>query len=447
MNRTFTYQESVGRLEALYRQPHEPAARVGLSRAERLLDALGNPHRRFRSVHVTGSSGKGSTTTMAGAILQSAGFRTGLFRSPHLLSYRERINVNGADIDEASWCRCFAHVWPVVEAMQANLLPQYSAGRPSLYEVLFALMSVHFAESGVEWGAVEVGIGGRLDATNLLQSDVAVVTNVSLEHTKMLGNTVSAIAREKAAIIKPGSTAVTASQDPDALEVIEARSREVDAPLLRVGRDVVFRTKDQTLYRQELELAARGQTLSLSLPLAGGFQAANAATAYASAVALQERGVPIDAIAASRGLESVRIPGRFEIASAHPLIVLDGAHHPASAWELRRTVERLLAGRAVTLLFAAMSDKDVFAMAEALGPLCARVIVTRVPHVDRAQSTAALAAAFERAGVPVTQEEDVDEALRLAVDDLDREGVVLATGSLYLVGYLRGALAATGARG
>ena len=238
MSGASAFQETIDQLDLLHQQPVVPASVAGLRRIEFLLERLGNPHRSFHAVHITGSSGKGSTTAMVGSMLQVAGFRTGYFRSPHLFSYTERIAVDNLDIAPDAWVSYFDQLWPVVEDMRQGRLPACDLGRPSHGEVLFALMALHFQSSGVEWAAVEVGLGGRLDATNALSADVAVITNVSLEHTHILGDTTEAIAAEKAAIIKSGSTAVTAADDPGALMVIEERARQLRIPLIRVDHEV-----------------------------------------------------------------------------------------------------------------------------------------------------------------------------------------------------------------
>lgn len=434
-DRRFT--QSIDYLEDLYHHPLLPANQVGLARAAALLEQLGNPHLTFRSVHVAGSSGKGSTTTLVGSILQAAGFRTGYFRSPHLVSYTERIAVDGVDISREMWARHWNRIHPVVDAMRANNLPGYRLGRPALFEVLFALMAVHFQQAGVEWAAVETGLGGRLDATNLLRPDVAVVTNVSLEHTQILGDTVAAIAHEKAAIIKAGSHAVTASEDPAALEVIRNRAQQVGAPLLEVGRDVTIHLRNERVDGQRVSLRGKSGEIEVELPLAGEFQAINAATVFGAALSLRRRGIALSDAEIIKGLESVHMAGRFEMLSSEPMIILDGAHNPAAAHELRRTAERLLAGRRIVLLMATMADKDVATMAAELGPLADRVIVTCAPSTNRAAAPSRLVDAFRPWSSSVAAEEDVHLALSRALREVDANSVLLVTGSLYLVGQVR----------
>lgn len=430
------YRETIERFEGLYRGSILPATRVGLRRAEYLLDHLGNPQRAFRSVHVAGSTGKGSTTSMIGSVLQAAGFKTGIFRSPHLFEYTERISVNGRDIDRDSWVRLAEQVWPLVEAMRDGRAGSYDLGRPSFSEVLFSLMALHFAETGVEWASIETGLGGRLDATNVVSSDVAVITNISLEHTRILGDSIAAIAAEKAAIIKSGSHAVTASESPDALRVIEARATNVGAPLRRVGREIEVEIIEERIDGQNLDLHGDA-AVQVSLPLAGRFQARNAAAAFGAIEALGARGVRIPEGAIVSGMADVRIPGRLEIASYQPLVLLDGGHNPAAIRELMLSMDRLFPGRRLVVLFAAMADKDIRSMAIEIAMRADQVVLTPPPGTDRAASVELLEEAFAGLPVTTTPELDSDLAYQRALGLLGIEDILLVTGSLYLVGYLR----------
>lgn len=430
------YAESIRQLEVLYHGPIMPAAQAGLRRVHYLLQRLGDPQTTFRSVHVAGSSGKGSTTSMVGSILQAAGFRTGYFRSPHLQEYTERINVDGIDMNRADWVACFERVWPIVEEMQAGTAPDYKLGRPSFFEVLFALMALHFAESGVEWAAIETGLGGRLDATNTLNSDVAVVTNISLEHTRVLGNTVAAIATEKAAIIKRGAHAVTAARDPEALAVIEAHAVEVGAPLLRMGEDIRVQIEGEDLQGLDVRLSGR-VALDVHVRLPGSFQAWNAATAVGAVVALRERGIIIPDSAVRAGLANVSVPCRLEIVSTNPLVIFDGAHHPAAVDELVTSLQHVAPDRRIVVLFAAMADKDVRRMASRLADVAETVFLTRAPGTERAKRAVDLASDFSDLGIEVIVEEDVRRAWQRARELTGPDDVLLVTGSMYLVGFLR----------
>ncbi|HEX6510039.1 MAG TPA: Mur ligase family protein [Chloroflexota bacterium] len=437
MTEASTFQETIDWLDSLYHRPFLPAAEVGLRRASFLLERFGSPQRSFRSVHVAGTTGKGSTTTMIGSILQATGARTGYFRSPHLHSYRERIAVDGVDIDESSWVRCLDRIMPVAESMEAGEYSQYDLGRPTLFEALFAAAALHFRDQGVEWAAVETGMGGRLDATNTLVSDVAVITNVSLEHTRVLGNTVEAIAGEKAAIIKPESECVTAARDPAALGVITERASMQSAHLRVVGKDVRWRVQRRGHWGQALCLQEGARSLDVELGLAGDFQALNAATAFGTALALRDRRVRIDDAAIAAGLGSARVPGRFEIISDNPTVVLDGAHNPAGMHELCRSLDLFLPGRRIVLVVAAMSDKDINTMASEWKGSNGKVIVTRVPETDRAAPTTRIAAAFHPCSDDVRVIDDTRQALTAGLRLSEDGGVLVIAGSLYLVGWAR----------
>lgn len=432
------YSDSIAALESLAERPILPARETGLRRIDALLSALGRPERAFRSVHVAGSSGKGSTTTMIASILATSGRRTGLFRSPHLVSYTERIQVAGTDIPELAWEELFVQVWPVVEAMAAGAVPGYDLGRPSLFEVLFALAALYFAESGVEWAALETGMGGRLDATNTVQPDVAVLTNVSLEHTRILGSTVEQIAREKAAIIKSGCHAVTGATAPG-LTIVEARAEAVKASLWRVPEELrpdgISSTIDGTCFVLH-GLAA----LDVHLRLPGGFQAGNATLAALAALALRERGTDITDGDIQRGLAEASIPGRFEVVSHDPLVILDGAHNPHAAEVCAEAIAALLSGCPVVLLFAALADKDVTRMAAALAPHAAEVILSRAPDTPRALEPTAMLPAFLKHCDRVSVVDDPEQALAASLQCVAPDGAVVVCGSLYLVGYVRSRL-------
>ena len=436
MSETESYREAIEALEALARQPVLPARQVGLDRANRLLAEVGNPEHSFRAVHVTGSSGKGSTTTMCGAILEAAGFRTGYLRSPHLASYTERIAVGPLPIPEQAWVKYWAQLQPLVEAMAAGNLAGHTAGRPTFSEVIFAIAALHFRDSRVQWAALEAGLGGRYDATNVVESDVAVVTTVSLEHTQMLGDTVAAIATEKAAIIKPGSGAVTGATEPEALMVIEERARSVGAPLLRVPADIPFDVQALSLEGTRLTVEIGDRPIDLHLCMLGGFQGRNAAVAAAAVTMLRRRGLPVDRTAIVRGLKQARLPGRLEVIQRKPLVIVDGAHHAAAVEALRAELDRLLAGRRVVLLFTALSDKNIPAMASHLRDLADTIVLTAAPGTPRAMHSKALARDFS-GPARLLLEDDPAAALELALESAGKDGVLVVCGSLYLVGFVR----------
>ena len=432
-----TYADTLEWLDRWHLRPHLPAATVGLDRARFLLARLDDPHRAFRSVHVAGSTGKGSTTTFVGSVLQAAGYRTGYFLSPHLESYRERIAINGVSIDEQAWVGAFNRVVDVAERMETGSVVGASMGRPSLFEVLFAIAALHFRGAGVEWAAIETGMGGRLDATNTVESDVAVLTNISLEHTNVLGDTVEQIAREKAAIIKRGSSAVTAEPEGAALQVIADRAREHGVSLRRLGTDffVSDDVSDDRGVRTRIWDAST--SLDVHLGIGGLFQMTNAATAFGTARQLQERGVRLTAGHIRFGLESARVPGRFEKVCTCPDIVIDGAHNHAAFRALRQSLQNSFPNRRIVLLFAALSDKNIPAMASEIAPVVDAVIVTNVPGTNRAASAKTQASAFSGRCRSVSAVEDQAAALDRALDEVGEDGLLVIAGSLYLVGWAR----------
>lgn len=438
------YEDAVKWLDAWHVRPHRPAAAVGLTRAKFLLEVLGNPHNTFRSVHVAGSTGKGSTTTMVGRILQAAGKCTGYFRSPHLESYRERVSVGEGDIDEASWIRWMNVVGAVAQRMDLGAYPNYDSGRPTVFEVLFAVAALYFTEQGVEWAAIETGMGGRLDATNTLHSDVAVITNISLEHTKILGSTVQEIAAEKAAIIKPGADAVTGARDDRAFVPILQRAVAQGVRLRRLDKDFFVSTRRRDTEHQSISLSDARGTLDVNLVLSGDFQAVNAATAFAAARALQERGISLEDRHIVAGLEQARMPGRFEMVATAPVVLLDGAHNPAAMRELRHSLRSFFPEKRVVLLFAAMTDKDTAAMAAEIDSYVDSVVTTTTPDTDRAASAQRLSALFSNEGGRVQAIDDPAHALAAARANTQHEDVLVVAGSLYLVGWARTRLATSG---
>jgi dihydrofolate synthase/folylpolyglutamate synthase len=418
--------------------------RLGLGRTRALLRALGDPQAGLRGALVAGTNGKGSVLALCGSVLRAAGYRVGETPKPHLVSYRERIQVDGRPIEPTAFAGLVEEVVPVAERIARRL------GPPTEFELLTAIMFRHFADVGVEVALVEVGLGGRLDATHAWDGGVAAVTNVGLDHTDRLGSTVEAIAREKAAIIERGDLAVTGATEP-ALGVIRRRAARVGAPLtIARPAPVLDVTRDGIV----VELPRLGET---GVGLRGRHQAANVAVADAILDALGEAGIAhAEARDRRRGYAAVRWPGRLELiepraATRGREVLLDGAHNPDGAAALALALDDLrafLAPGPLTLLVATMADKDVDGIVGALGRSHAlrgaRVVATSLP-VARALAARDLAARWQ-AGVPtapdVTAVDDPDAALQLA---LDASGPVVVAGSLYLVGHGRERLVADAA--
>jgi dihydrofolate synthase/folylpolyglutamate synthase len=417
-----TYAEAVGRLLAL-RGGEYAGMRPGLERMEALLGALGHPEERYTLVQVGGTNGKGSVSVMLATILRAAGHRVGLYTSPHLCSFRERVRVDGDAIAEDA----------VVDGVEAlgTLVARLDA---SMFEATTALALDHFAREAVDIAVLEVGLGGRLDATTVGSPAVTVVTRIDLDHQAVLGSSLAEIAAEKAAIIRAGA-AFTCVQPPEAMRVIEGRAAAVGVPLAREGRELTVCVRERGLDGQRIDCAGPDWTLGgVWLALLGTFQPANALLATAAA---RHLGVPDAAV--RRGLGRVRWPGRFDVIEGDPRLVLDGAHNPGGARALADSLRAFFADEPITFVIGASRDKDLSGMLAALMPLARRLILTGSSSA-RAADPAVLQAALPASDAPVEITRSAAEALALA-RDARRTPVVCVAGSLFLVGDVLAELA------
>ncbi|HVA92519.1 MAG TPA: Mur ligase family protein, partial [Chloroflexota bacterium] len=436
---------SVAYLEDLVSRPLRSREEVGLVRADTLLGLLGHPERAFHTIQVAGTTGKGSTTTMAAAILRQAGQRTGAFVSPHLQHYRERIAVDGTPIDEASWVRLLQAMQPALALMEANEVAGYAFGRAAFLEVLWAMACLFFAEQGVRCVVVETGMGGRLDPTTVNAARVAVITNVSLDHVERLGYTVEAIAAEKAALIKPDQIVISAAGG-SALTVIGEVCRRRNATLWAVGPTGAARVESAS------DLPGAPFTVitpvavhaNLEPAMLGAHQRLNAACAVAAVDALvQQTGLRVPEEAVEVGLHTARIAGRMERIAGQPELLLDGAHNAAGAAALEAELRTREEGRRIVLLLGILGDKDMAAIADRLTPLAAAVVVSEPPWQDRAGFGAIVAEHARRHASAVEVVADPAAALARARALAHPDDLVVVAGSLYLVGAVRDALGST----
>ncbi len=391
-----------------------------LERMHAVLAALGDPHRRGRFVHVAGTNGKGSVCAMTASALREAGLSVGLYTSPHLVTFRERIRLNGALMPREA----------VIEGVRRLRPAAWDIPGLTFFEVWTALAFDFFARSGADVSVIEVGMGGRLDSTNVITPSVSVITPVSMDHRGKLGNTVAEIAAEKAGIIKPGVPAVTAPQKhPGVLDVIESRACHTGSELVRVGRDVTFSPNPGGTFRYRGR-AWTLDTVEMSLP--GAFQYENAAAALAALEILAESGFPLDSATARRGIEKTRWPGRLETLAHHPEVIVDGACN-TGAMEAVRDWLHSRSGRDRTVAVVAMCrDKDMRDVLALLGEAASRMVFTHVRN-PRAMDAGELAALAPE-GVEAFVEPEPVDALRKAIELAGPEGTVIAAGSLYLVG-------------
>jgi dihydrofolate synthase/folylpolyglutamate synthase len=398
---------------------------------------MGNPERHYPTAIVAGTNGKGSTSAMLAAILERAGYRTGLYTSPHLIRVNERISVNGQEISDTDFAAVFTAVHHTVgKLIEARLLPD----RPSFFEYLTAVAFQYFARAAIDFAVLEVGMGGRLDATNVTDASVAVITNVDLDHQEFLGNTLTAIAAEKAGVIKPGRPVVSGCEHPEVREVVRQKCREAGVALTETGGIVAALNLLHLDGRYGFDLHMDGLDLpGITLQMAGKFQVKNAVTAATAAGHLARAGFQIPPEAIREGLQSASWPGRLEIIRQHPLILLDGAHNPAAAREVAEFVRRHFEARTLRLVYATMRDKAIGEISNILFPLAHAVYLTR-PGLDRA----ALPEMILESAVAVPRqaviESDPARALEQAVDASLPEDVVLVAGSLFLVGAVKKAI-------
>jgi dihydrofolate synthase/folylpolyglutamate synthase len=410
------------------------------------MDLLGRPDQAYPKIHVAGSKGKGSVSSMCASALRSAGYRVGLYTSPHLQDYTERIQIDGQPISHANLVALVEEIKPVIEKV-----PQLTT-----FEITTALAFLYFARLGATAAVIEVGLGGRLDATNVIIPDLAVITSLSYDHTAILGETLGEIAFEKAGIIKPGVPVVLAPNKDEARLVIERVAAERGAPLTIVGRDylyaelsrsliagqtmLVWPAKDQALVDDYIESGGihEWEPTRLTVPLLGFHQVENAATAFAALQVGRAQGLKVSNEHIRAGFASVSWPGRFEILQRFPPVVIDSAHNRDSALKLRLALDDYFAGLPVILLFGASEDKDVEGIFAELMPRVSKVVVTRSTH-PRAMEPEKLVSLAHQHGRQAKFVEPIEQALEEALRLANGAAVVLATGSIFVAAAVRDA--------
>ncbi|MBE2233464.1 MAG: bifunctional folylpolyglutamate synthase/dihydrofolate synthase [Anaerolinea sp.] len=439
----FNYVDYERRRSVLYTE-----AAWDLARTRRVLHTLGDPHLGLRIVHVAGSKGKGSTAANIDSVLRAAGLRTGFYSSPHLHTFRERIRVDGQLIAPQDVVRLLAQCQPAIEAVPGI----------TTFEIMTVLALLHFAQQQVDWVVLEVGLGGRLDATNVVTPAVSVITPISFEHTALLGDTLAKIAREKAGIIKPGVPVVVAPQEAEALAVFQEVAAAQGARLVQVGRDWRWQALSDGLDGQTFAVHSAAcpwpldELRELRTPLLGAHQLANATTAIAACAELASQGAPIDADSLRRGLSQVVWPCRLEVLAAPAAqlpeqdqvsgmgatVVLDSAHNDASARLLRSALGHYFAGRPLLFILGVSNDKDAAGILAELLPGAAAAVLTRSRH-PRAADPRELAPLAERylPGDRVSVVDSVADALAQSLAQTSPETVICLTGSLFIAGEAR----------
>ncbi|HYM41039.1 MAG TPA: folylpolyglutamate synthase/dihydrofolate synthase family protein [Thermoplasmata archaeon] len=415
-------QAALGQLYGLERF----GIKLGLDNIRQLLALVGDPQAGLPAVHVTGTNGKGSVCAYVASTLRKAGYRTGLYTSPHLVRFNERIQVDGVPISDEDLLRLWQGIQPAMRAMDGGR----AVNRPTFFEVTTALAFEYFRERTVDVAAIEVGMGGRFDATNVIDGRVAVIGRVGLEHTEHLGRTVDRIAREKAGIIKSTSRAVTVEQE--ALPVIQERCRDLGVPLLIVGREVSVERISQDLSGQRVRVRGPFGELVVGTPLLGSFQLENVGLAVTALTELRKSGFAVSDAAIAEGIATTEWPARLQTIRRDPLVLVDGAHNGPAAAALASAYAELFPGRKCILVIGILADKDLASIASSLGPLAERVIACH-PKSHRAYHAEEVASAF-RAFAPVEVVPAVAEAVDRGLAAARAEDIVLITGSIYTAG-------------
>jgi dihydrofolate synthase / folylpolyglutamate synthase len=441
-----TYESAVNNLLAL---GHELASnrKFDLAHMRRLAEALGNPQRKLQSVLIAGTNGKGSTAATLASIVQTAGYRTGLYTSPHLLRVNERIQINQEPISDAE----FAVIYDRVEGCAHDLVERGELPwHPSFFEMLTAMAFEYFASAGIDLAVLEVGLGGRLDATNIVDPLISVITDIDFDHQNFLGNTLPEIAREKAGILRPKGTIVLLPQHPVVNETLGKEIMARDAHAVSAVKHMPAMTpvaddeiNQSAVVRNQFTLAVMGKEIKVDFPLAGRHQLRNLALAITAAEELNKFGFHISAQDVAHGIRSTAWPARFQVIPAaddFPEVVLDVAHNPAGAWALRSALSTFYEGRPLTFIFGAMRDKAIAEIADIIFPLADRVIATHAEN-PRAASPQQIAEVGAHTQTEILQAKSVPEALERACAFAGNGGVIVITGSIYIVGEALGILA------
>jgi dihydrofolate synthase/folylpolyglutamate synthase len=404
------------------------AANYDLRRMELLLEPLGRPHLSTKTVHIAGTKGKGSTAAMVSSILTATGYRTGLYTSPHLLTIRERARIDGQMISEEEFAELVTQIRPIVEKVNGHA----EFGQLTTFEILTAVVFTFFKRHGVDLQVLEVGLGGRLDATNVARGDVCIITSISLDHTAVLGNSLKKIAEEKAGIVKCGSIVINFPQVPEALRVIQETCHRQKALLIQVGVDITWTRSWGDISVQWLLVKGQNDDYNIGLPLLGDFQIENAAAAVAAAEALIGMGLILSKEHIETGLNHVSWPGRLQVISQNPCIILDGAHNAYSMKQLILSIRKYFNFGRCIVIFGSSLDKDIRGMAADLAGFSGDIIITSSTH-PRAAAKGDITAAFKTHGVSVHEAENVDDAVSEALKRADKDDLILVTGSLFIV--------------
>lgn len=431
------YNDTVNYLYSL--QKH--GIKLGLANTLEMMKILEEPHKAFRSVHIAGTNGKGSTATALSSILKESGFKVGLFTSPHLISFTERIRIDNVQISEQNVIDLAAKIRKLLDGTSL---------KPTFFEFVTAMAFHYFASEKVDFGIIETGMGGRFDSTNVIMPEISVITNIGLDHCEFLGSTIPEITFEKAGIIKPKVPVITASKDPDVIKQLSGIAAERSSVIHVYERD--FRGTLLSMDDRHLEFDYTGleNFRGLTVPLSGRYQLANACTAIRACELLRQTGVTIPDRAISEGLAKVKLEGRFEYVSNDPPVIIDGAHNPDAVKSLSESLGDLLPGKKIILILGVMNDKDIGGIMIPIVNSAGSVILTKAAY-ERSASPQRLAETIKtlytsgiKGAADISSTETVSEAIDLAKSLCGKDSVILITGSFYTTGEAKELLGHSG---
>jgi len=409
--------------------------KLGLNNISYLLFLLGNPHKYLNIIHISGTNGKGSTAAIISSILQANGFKTGLYTSPHLVDFTERMKINSQNISQEKVCELLERIKPYIEEVSNTT----GYNHPTFFEVITAMAFLYFYEEKVDFLVLEVGLGGRLDATNVCQPLISVITRIDYDHMDKLGSSLKEIAREKSGIIKPGKIVISSSQYDEAYNEIKKIANERNSPLFSIGKKINYQIKKTDITGSIFDLKGiYSEYKDMYVSLIGKHQVDNAATAIATIEALRIKGLNIPTKAIRDGLGKVRWKGRLEIIQNEPLLVLDGAHNPNGIKIVRQTLEELFSYNRLILVLAIFSDKDYKKMVQIISPIADLIITTKAKN-PRATPPQVIAKEVEqyinKNKIIVT--ENIPQAINCALSNSKKNDLICITGSLYTVGEVK----------
>ncbi|MGE5627137.1 MAG: bifunctional folylpolyglutamate synthase/dihydrofolate synthase [Solirubrobacterales bacterium] len=402
---------------------------LGLTRTEKILELIGNPHLGLRCIHIAGTNGKGSTSAMMNSILINSGYRVGMYTSPFLEEFEERIQINNENIPKEDLAEVVTEVSKAV-----TKVIELGFDHPTEFEIITCAMFLYFKLKEVDYAVVEVGLGGRLDSTNVIKPILSIITSISMDHTNILGDTLSVIAYEKAGIIKPGVPVICAMQEKEAQEVIALRCRELNCELIMVGQSAEFIEMEQNL--QLVKLKTDKTTYSFKLSLLGKHQLLNCANAVAASEKLMYLGLKISVKNIEDAMGNVRWIGRLEILKKEPLVVIDGAHNIEGITLLKESINTYFKFRKIILIIGILKDKQVEDMVSIITPMAERVI-TVTPNSFRAEDSKELSEIIEKYNNKTEACRDYRDAYNKALEYSDKEDMILVCGSLYMIGDMR----------